>query len=356
MKRQFFSEFEGTLPITLESGIKYVQVFNKDNVLMSDASQESFSGNVVYLYSENYSTNDFPLSIVMFSDSDISGGIALFGQSLSTPSQSARAAIGTRHQTAKNINVIDLANYINDGGSLYVNNKLEDISYSSARNNLDLYSKQEVRNFAAGVVTTDKFSGQSRNFTFAPYVSDNIWHHTGEWNYPTAKFNYRFENSIMYFSVTMNVYGFNIMNDGGLVVSDDNGLHAVKICSIQEAFSQPLAPDQPIILQPQVSRLPISGTYWDSTTDEEGDSREIITPFKLPLMVINSAPYSFRKGTGVAQAAQMNSSNSIYLVHPQVERGTRWVSNYGAWRRWSFDSAVQVTYRGSYAINDPQLT
>lgn len=154
MQQIIVDEFEGTTTVNIPKNVAYISiegysgipVYHYEDITDSFLYNviENANYNTIVLNSENFSTSQFPLIITTFSDSEMLTGLPLFDRPFGIPFSAVRLAVGKRNTESKNITFEVFANYVNEGGSAYVTKDFGGLDYDVARQNLDVYSKQEI--------------------------------------------------------------------------------------------------------------------------------------------------------------------------------------------------------------------
>lgn len=162
----------GEMRIQLPSSIKYVELYDANNVILSDNYTLRID-NVgrVHLDYVNYQGANFPLKLVAFDKNELDSGEPLFGLTLGAPNYQDRVGIGKRHELAKNITNDDLFDYINDYGFAYVTKEFDGINYAAARNNLDVYTTEQVDSMLRGIPADASNINVSEQYDLAPYYT-----------------------------------------------------------------------------------------------------------------------------------------------------------------------------------------
>ena len=173
MQQITINEFEDTTTINIPKDVAYVSIegysgapiYHYEEITDSCTYNviENHNFNTIVLDRNNFTTDQFPLIITTFSDSDISGGTPLFGRPLGVPFNSARIATGKRHNPCKNITLDDFSNYVNEGGSSYVTKSFEGLDPDIARENLNVYSKEEIDRIAQEYEYTNVNFNKTKN-------------------------------------------------------------------------------------------------------------------------------------------------------------------------------------------------
>lgn len=154
MQQITINNFEDTTSINVPKDTAYVEILaykghpyyyyeNIDNSFLFKVISNPTNNTLVFSR-ENFTDDMFPLTVTAFSESDLIGGSELFNKSWGVPFNTIRLAIGRRNKPSKNITFENLAKYINEEGAAYVTKDFSGLDYDVARENLNVYSKEEI--------------------------------------------------------------------------------------------------------------------------------------------------------------------------------------------------------------------
>lgn len=333
MQNYVVPEFSTSYSLTLPSEMAYVEIYDKDFNFILDSNSAVLINNMLFLKRENFQTSDFPLNVIAFSSEDGEAAIQLFNQRIGMPTNYSRLAVGKRNELARNVNVAQFADYVNEGGSIYIGKDFTGFDYNAARANLDISSKNEVRAAVRNIITQSSYEWTSREIYLRPWMtqaySDLSYH------FRSSKFHTSFRNGFIDINLDFNARAFYTAESGVFY----------RICGIADAVGQNWAPEQPIIVAPEVSSLPISGYKYG-----DGQYTQNITfnsQYDLPMLVLTGAPYTINGRTAAGE--------SIYAFNPFKAVSPVSVNSGNAAFNL-FQTEQRIRYHIRYAVNDAQLT
>ena len=332
MQNYVLPEFSETYSLILPYQTVYFEVYDKDFKYILNGNGAKLINNTLFLHRENFQESDFPINILTFSSEDGEAAIALFNQRVSMPTSTARFAIGKRNELARNINVKDFANYVNEGGSIYIGKDFTGFDYNAARENLDIYSKNEVRNFTRNIITQSSYNYTSNNVYLRPWMSQAF--SSGSYHFQQGKFYTSFRNGFVDINIEFVARAYYTVETG-----------FYRLCGIGEAIGQNWAPEQPIIVAPEVTSLPKEiRKYGDGQANQ---SINLNSQYNLPYLVITGAPYKMNGSSAPGE--------SICTFNPYPRVST--ISANGGQAAFNmFTSNQTIRYHIRYAVNDAQLT
>ena len=173
MRQIIVDEFNGTTTVNIPQNVAYISIEGysgvptyhyediTDSFLYSVIENANY--NTIVLNSENFRTSQFPLIITTFSESEMLKGLPLFDRPFGIPFGVMRLAVGKRNEECKNITYKVFADYVNEGGSAYVTKDFGGLDYDVARQNLDVYSKQEIDRLTQEYEYTNITFNRTRN-------------------------------------------------------------------------------------------------------------------------------------------------------------------------------------------------
>lgn len=322
--------------IILPSEMVYIEIYDKDFNYILDSNKAVIINNVLYIYRENYQSSDFPLNVLAFSSEDGEQAIPLFNQRLGMPTSNTRIAIGKRNELAKNINVREFADYVNEGGSIYITKDFSGFDYNIGRENLDIYSKNVVRNATRNIITQSSYTYTSQQFYFRPWMNTRNPFSSGQgYDFKQIRFTTTFKNGFIDVNTDFIARAYYIRENGGY-----------RVCSISEAIGQNWSPEQPVIVAPEVEGLPIEiRKYGDGQTNQ---SIQIYSNYDFPFLIFTGTPYTINGKT--------LQGDSVYTFYQQKASTGVTVNRMTDVAFSAFPTDKRIRYRVHYAVNDAQLT
>lgn len=380
----------GTTQVTLAASSDYYEIYGRVSastyqvITDSNIAMQTRVGDNLYLVlnRENFRDTDFPLIILGFDLNDTSGTTELFGQTLETEPDSiySRFAFGKRGNDCLNVATDFLSEFVTCGGNCFVkkSSNLSDIDAESARNNLELYSKEEIDRYVNG-----QYINNLNDFTYTiatrdtsannPYCSsinqrgdqaaaEETW--TAEYHYGSLYFEYRmtyvgcvkttsYASPYKLGTLTELTGGRGVSNQCPIFIYPcpvkSNGQMPSTITFKHQGHDDPenfyydaqegqwyhiyYDPESGAQHMEPIDSAPDEG--WYTITD---GSRPML-PKYIPLMVVTGgSPMKYEDFT--------LSANSVYILHDTVTIGQ---GTHG-----DFD-ACTIRFQGSFVPNDLQL-
>lgn len=318
----------GTYRAAVSNQIKYIEIYDSNGKFISDAYtlQLTNYGQLVLEY-ENYEGASFPLMAVCFNTAEIEGGEGLFNKQMGAPFNSVRFGIGKRHEIARNVRFDELCKYVNDEGSIYVTKEFDGLNYATARQNLEVYSRQEVDNKIVGVNLTDAYTFTSPAVECYPFCREGWPNITRP---ALGNFTSTYSRGVMRIELSVTPHGVRTNSTG-----------AYRLGSIQSIVgSSAFAPGNVVVAYPHVEGVPVYAHWMHRGTQESANNfRDLST---LPLLVMTTGNTKF------ANSNEMMAS-SIYMLNPfQYTEASDWI-------RFDNRGAETIKWVLEYYPNDEQL-
>ena len=379
----------GTTVVSVGAGSDYFEIYGKVGgstyQVLTDSNMASSIkvGDVLYVSLDrgNFKDTDFPLIILAFDKNESSGTTELFGQTLDEPDSIYwRFAFGKRGNDCLNVATDFISDFVTCEGKCFAGKSanLSDIQAEKARENLEIYSTDEIDSYVNG-----QYINNLNDFTYNistrdtsannPYCSsinqrgdqaaaEETW--KAEYHYGSLYFEYKMTyvgcvKTTSYASPYK--LGTLVELTGGRGVSNQcpifiypcpvksNGQMPSTIKFKHQGHDDPenfyydaqegqwyhiyYDPDSGAQLMEPIDSAPDEG--WYTITD---GSRPML-PKYIPLMVVTGgSPMKYEDFT--------LSANSVYILHDTVTIGQ---GTHG-----DFD-ACTITFQGSFVPNDLQL-
>lgn len=349
-------QFSDTSKIILvEEGTAYFDIRNRLGVSISDSAMfdvHIINGySAITLYKANFSSSDFPLSIVTFKQGE-TAYTELFNSDFSVPLSSARFCFGKRGDTAKNITFEKLTDYCNDNGDCYVSKSanLSDVLPEVSRDNLSVYSKEFIDNIGMDYVTnTNNTSFIHSTATDYPFYS--IYNGVNETGTKCSEVweNY-FTSGVAHISFTLqNVkYIKHTMTTPAVI----NSAHIDSLFNGRE-----LHPKTALIMYPSLSTSSRDGIFYQFYPDPNWLPEivyikgtlgvyDLSQAEHLPVVIVTGdEPFAYR--------GSILQGQSIYLYWNFPDYSGRFQG--GKTPYLELDTANDITFRADYVPSDAQL-